>query len=156
MEQSIITLSAVAASSVSVAGVAITYYKFSKEISRITSEMNDIKDDVNSLEIENRAFEDTAADSEENMFENNVRELAEKLFTLLKKKHGVDDVTTYKEMTEAIRDMDAEDDELKNELIDFYQSVTRLEYSDDKLPEDEKESMKRTAIDLIKKTGQSL
>jgi len=156
MKQWIVSYAPLVLSSAAVASAGIIYYKLNKDLSEVMAEVKELRTDVNGLEIENRAFNESASEDEEDMFEKNVRDLAEKLFALLKTKHGVDDVTTYREMTDIIEEMDADDDQLKNELLSFYEAAIRLEYSDDELSKEEKERMKQTAIDLIKKTGQSL
>lgn len=135
---------------------AIVFYIMKRNISRVEEEVDELEQDVKSLEIENRAFDPKGTEDEEDLFEKNVRDLAERLFALLKTKHGVEDVTTYREMADQLEEMDAEDAELKDELLDFYESAIRLEYSDEELSEDEKERMKQTAVDLIKRTGQTL
>lgn len=156
MNQWVMSYVPIVLSSVAIAGAGIIYYKLNRDLSEVMDDVKELRTDVNGLEIENRAFNDSTAEDEEDMFEKNVRDLAEKLFALLKTKHGVDDVTTYREMTDIIEEMDADDDQLKEELLNFYEAAIRLEYSDDELSEEEKERMKQTAIDLIKKTGQSL
>lgn len=156
MKQWLLTYSPIILSSTAIAATGIVYYKLNRDLADVMSEVEKLQKDVNGLEIENRAFDDSGAEDDEDMFEENVRDLAEKLFALLKTKHGVEGVTTYREMTDVIEDMDADDSQLKDELLNFYEAAIRLEYSDDELSEQEKERMKQTAVDLIKKTGQSL
>lgn len=142
-----------------VIGTGLVYYKFNENYEKLQGQVDNLAEDVNSLEIETRAFRESPGeqeDSEENLFQKNVRELAEKLFKLLKSKHQMQEVTTYSEMTDRIEEMDATDDILKEELLEFYESAIRLEYSDEELSEQEKEKMKETAVNLIKRTGQDL
>jgi hypothetical protein len=142
-----------------VGGISYVYYRFNKQFSELSDEMSDMQRDVESLQIESEAFgqdlDQESLDKDE-LFEENVRNLAEKLFALLKTKHGMEDVTTYREMEDVIEDMDTDDEKLKEELMNFYESAIRLEYSDEELDEQERERMKQTAVDLIKRTGQSL
>lgn len=135
---------------------AVLFYFLYKRVSGVEEEVDELEDDVKGLEIETRAFEDSGIEDEEDLFEENIRDLAERLFVLLKTKHDVEEVTTYREMTDVLKDMEADDSELKEELLDFYESAIRLEYSDEDLSDSERERMKQTAVDLIKRTGQNL
>lgn len=135
---------------------AAFFYFLYMRVSGVEEEVDELEEDVKGLEIETRAFEDSGIEDEEDLFEENIRDLAERLFALLKTKHDVEEVTTYREMTDVLEDMDADDSELKEELLNFYESAIRLEYSDEDLSESERERMKQTAVDLIKRTGQDL
>lgn len=156
MVEGIVAYAPLFASALAIAAIATVYYLLNKKVSAIEETVDKLHQDLEELQIENQAFEDPVVEQDEDdLFEKNIKDLAERLFELLKARNDVEDVTTYREMTDVIKDMDADDPELKDELVDFYESAIRLEYSDDQLSEPEKEKMKRTAIDLIKRTGQS-
>ena len=138
-----------------IAGGAL-FYIIMQKLSDVEGEIDELEEDVDELEIETHAFEDEPSEDEEDLFQENIHELAERLFNLLKSKHDVKGVTTYQEMAEFIEEMDSDDPDLKSELLEFYDTAIRLEYSDEDLSDDEKEKMKRNAIDLIKRTGQDL
>lgn len=146
----------VIASALAIVLTLIVFYILNSNMSEVEEEVDELEQDVKSLEIENRAFDPSGEEDEDELFEKNIRDLAERLFALLKKKHGVEDVTTYQEMVDQLEKMDVDDKELKQELLEFYRSAIRLEYSDEELQEDEKKRMKQTAVDLIKRTGQTL
>lgn len=159
MAATLVTIISVLLSAAAVTGVVYLYYRFTDRFSRVSKDISDLKRDINSMQIESKAFGDEEIDEDmdqDELFEENVRKLAERLFVLLKTKHDMDDVTTYREMEEVVQDMDTEDEQLKEELMKFYDSAIRLEYSDEELSDEERERMKQTAIDLIKRTGQVL
>lgn len=159
MGSSVITWVALGIGGAALASSVYFYRQLGEKVEDISQEVNDLERDIKSLQIESEAFgeeEITEEMDKDELFEKNVRKLAERLFALLKTKHGVDDVTTYKEMQDVLQDMDSEDQELKEELMDFYETAIRLEYSNEELSEAEREKMKQTAVDLIKKTGQDL
>lgn len=142
---------------ISLIAVGITIYTL-KEISyqrrKIDEQISSLKEDVNDLKVTDQVYVQGDWDEDE-LFESNIMELAEKLTDLLKSKHQLENVTTYSDMVDFLREMNVEDNDMQEEIINFYEKVIKIEYSGKDLSQDEKERLKNTAVDLIKKTGQS-
>ncbi|MFB6180724.1 MAG: hypothetical protein ABEJ93_02505 [Candidatus Nanohalobium sp.] len=111
----------------------------------------EIEEDLEELRREN-AF-DNGSISDEEVFEDNIESLADQLFHALKEKHGFK-VTTFKEMVQTLEQTEKGDEELREELIDFFKLAIKLEYSEKDLSREEEREVKKTAKDLIKRTGQ--
>lgn len=128
------------------------YYKQQKEIKMLEEALIEVRGKVNDLFVENMMFK---PDSETDLFEEKVEDLADRLFQMLQKKHGVD-VTTYSEMIKELKNTEVGDKELKDEVIDFFDSIIMMKYSEGELDSGERKKIKEEAVDLIKRTGQTI
>lgn len=111
----------------------------------------EIEEDLEDLRREN-AF-DSGSVSDEEVFEENIESLADQLFQALKQKHGFE-ATTFKELIQTLEKTEKGNEELREELIDFFKLAIKLEYSEEELSREEEREIKKTAKDLIKRTGQ--
>jgi hypothetical protein len=104
------------------------------------------------LEFEERVF-DEETDFEE--FEDDLSDLSERLFHLIKDKYDLE-VTTYEEAIDEIDGMEVEDEDRKEALESLFEYVTELEYSDNEISEEQKALIRQAAFKLIRTTGPAL
>ncbi len=128
------------------------HYKQQKEINMLEEAILELRGKVNEMFVENMIFD---PDTENDLFEQKVEDLADRLFQMLQKKHGID-ATTYSEMIRKLKKMDVKNEDLKNEVIHFLDSIIMMKYSEGELSSEERKDIKKEAVDLIKRTGQSL
>ena len=128
------------------------YYKQQKEINMLEEAILEVRGKVNEMFVENMMFK---PDTEKDLFEQKVEDLADRLFQMLQKKHGIG-ATTYSEMIRKLKKMDVKNEDLKNEVIHFLDSIIMMKYSEGELDSRERKNIKEEAVNLIKRTGQSL
>ncbi|MEF8880491.1 MAG: hypothetical protein V5A72_01520 [Candidatus Nanohaloarchaea archaeon] len=146
---------ALAGAGTSIAASYYIYRRMQQNLDQVYRELDELEENVNDLEVNDRVYNQDQWD-EEDLLEENIKKLAEKLSELLRTKHDLGDATTYNEMVEKIEELDVGDPDMKEKVLRFYRKVIKIEYSDEKLDPSEKEELKRNAVDLIKRTGQSL
>lgn len=101
--------------------------------------------------VENCREPDGESDEDQDMdLKGNIEKEAEELFQYLKEVHGFEDVTTYTELVSKIQGMEVEDEERKKELLNFYDDVIKLEYSDEDISSEEEERLKEEAKELTR------
>ncbi|MFT4867790.1 MAG: hypothetical protein ACI9LV_000394 [Candidatus Nanohaloarchaea archaeon] len=104
------------------------------------------------LEFEERVF-DEETDFEE--FEDDLSDLSERLFHLLKDKYDLE-VTTYDEAIDKIEEMEVEDEDRKEALKSLFEYVTEIDYGDKEISEEQKALIRQAAFKLIRTTGPAL
>jgi hypothetical protein len=113
--------------------------------------------DLNRQRIEKIHTESEDEDEEEEKIdvEQRIEKEAEELFEYLKEVHGFEGVTTYTELVSRIQGMEVDDEDRKKELLDFYDRVIKLEYSDEEISSEEKEEIKDEAEELSRTLEQN-
>jgi hypothetical protein len=104
------------------------------------------------LEVEEAVME-KHPDYEE--FERTVSNLSERLFQLVRAKYDLGEITTYEEMIQALQEMDVED-EVVDDLINFFEYLEKIEYSDEELDEADRAMIRQAAFRLLRKAGSNL
>lgn len=142
------------ASVVALAASATTYYFQNRNYREMNERVDGLNHKLNQIEVlENRVFSE-AAESEE--FEKSISELSERLFHLIKRKYDLESVTTYKEMSEALEDLETNDDKTKEHLQELFDYLMKLEYADRDLSNQEKAVVRQLAYSLIRTAGPDL
>ncbi len=135
------------------AAVGMVIYFSKDRIENLEERVHEIESEVNELEVQNM-LSSGGSDEDEKVFEDNMEDLAEDLFKLLKQKHDFEDITTMTELLEKLRNLEVEDEELLEELISFFETVIKTKYSNESLDSEERKEIKEAAKDLIRRTGQ--
>ncbi|MFB6099738.1 MAG: hypothetical protein ABEK16_00560 [Candidatus Nanohalobium sp.] len=88
-------------------------------------------------------------------FEKTVSNLSERLFQLVREKYELGEITTYEEMIQVLQEMDSED-EVVDDLINFFEYLEKIEYSEEELDEADRAMIRQAAFRLLRKAGSSL
>lgn len=151
----LLTYSAIVVAAASAAFSYYVYNRMQKNFNQTYEELDELHDKVGQLSVSDEVINQNKWDEQE-LLEKNIKNLANKLSDLLSTNYGIEEATTYSEIVDEIQDMEVSDQDMKEEVIEFYNKVIKIEYSGDELDKSEKEQLKKTAVDLIRKTGQSL
>jgi len=143
-------LISLALSIISLSGVGFSFYFFKREIEKLRKELSKQRAIFNKFVVEDIMFAEDA--KSKNLFRENVVNLARKIFVFLKRRYGLKS-TNYAELVEELKNIEIKPS-LKEELIDFFNSIILLEYSKESLNELQKRKLKRKAIEMIRKMGQ--
>lgn len=119
-----------------------------KSTKRIESKLMKLSNAFNQLYLENVVL--VGAEDSKELFKENLLSLAKKLFKLVKKKYGLDNVTDYSELVDALRGINLQP-KLKASLIEFFSAITMLQYSNEQLSYTERKKLKKDAVELIRK-----
>jgi hypothetical protein len=129
------------------------YVLHRRKISRLEEETDNNSRKIEEiLEFEERVFD---SESEFEEFEDDLSDLSERLFHLIKNKYNLE-ATTYDEAIEKIDNMDVEDEDRKEALEKLFKYVTELEYSDEEPSEEQKAVIRQAAFKLIRTTAPAL
>jgi hypothetical protein len=129
------------------------YVLHRRKISRLEEETDNNSRKIEEiLEFEERVFD---SESEFEEFEDDLSDLSERLFHLIKNKYNLE-ATTYDEAIEKIDSMDVEDEDRKEALEKLFKYVTELEYSDEEPSEEQKAVIRQAAFKLIRTTAPAL
>jgi uncharacterized tellurite resistance protein B-like protein len=88
-------------------------------------------------------------------FEKTVTNLSERLFQLVKEKYGFGGVTTYEEIIEALEELD-QDEDIIDDLEEFFRYLEKIEYSDEDLDPEDKAIIRQSAFRLLRRAGSGL
>lgn len=98
-------------------------------------------------EVENKVLAKNPSYDE---FEEIISDLAERLFSIAKSKYGLEGVTTYEEIEEDLQEV-GEERKLADDMIDFFQKIQDMKYSEEDLSEAEKALIRQSAYNLIRR-----
>ena len=131
---------------------ALTFlnYQLYKKLRLTQKELEATKAKLNKVIIENILFAEQT--DERSLFKENVLNLARKLFLALKRKLNLK-ATNYSELVSEIEKLNLKK-EVKDQLVDFFNSIILLEYSKESLSREKKRMLKEQAIALLKRMGQ--
>lgn len=85
----------------------------------------------------------------DDLLKQNLLPLARRIFKFIKVK-GKFKATSYPELVEELKNSNIEPN-LKNDLIDFFNTISLIEYSNEKLSEEKKEELREKALKIIKR-----
>lgn len=88
----------------------------------------------------------------EDILKQNLIPLARRIFKFIKVK-GKFKATSYPELVEELKNSSIEPS-LKNDLIDFFSTISLIEYSNEKLSDEKKEELREKALRIIKRVEQ--
>ena len=142
-------LFSLALSIISLAAVGGLFYYFRKEIKKMNEEILRQKTVFNKFILEDVMFAEDVGSKK--LFKENVINLARKIFIFLKRRYGLKS-TNYAELIEELKKLEIKQ-EVRKQLIEFFDSIILLEYSKNTLSESEKKELKKKAVNLIKKMG---
>lgn len=85
-------------------------------------------------------------------FEKTVSNLSERLFSLVRSRYDFEGVTTYEEMVDALYEMDSDDD-IVNDLINFFRYLEQMEYTENDMDEADRAMIRQAAFRLLRRAG---
>lgn len=141
-------------STASLLAVLTSYLVIRRKLEQKSEQVDQIEQKIEEIQlVENKVFGDS---SDPEKFEENISQLAERLFELIKSKYQLEDVTTYQEMIDKLKSMDEGDEETREDLINLFQYFVELEYSEEELSQEEKAIVRQAAFSLIRRAGPNL
>ena len=137
---------AISVGAILISGATVFYSM--QRIKRIEARLMKLYNEFNRLYLENVVL--MGAEDGKELFKENLLSLAKKLFKLVKKRYGLQNVTDYSELVDALREINLQP-KLKASLIDFFSAITMLQYSNEQLSYTERKKLKQSAVELIKR-----
>lgn len=92
------------------------------------------------------------AKGSDDLLKQNLSSIAKKIFKILKIRAKFK-ATSYPELVEELKNSNLEPG-IKKDLIEFFSSISLIEYSNEPLSEEKKEELKRNALTILKKMEQ--
>jgi len=130
---------------------SISLYFFIKKTNELKKEVAKQKALLNKFLIEEIMLSEEIGEGKD-IFKENLSSLAKRIFEHIKTRYNLKS-TDYSEIVEEIRNIEI-NPKIKSNLIEFFESMSMIEYSGNPLTESERKNLKEKAIELIKNMGQ--
>ncbi len=134
----------------SVIAPIVVYLILRKEVNKYREELERQKALMGKVFVENIMFGEDFKD--ENIFKQNVLTVAKQFFKLLKRKYNLK-ATNYIELIEEIKKLEI-NQEIKDKIIEFFDTIILLEYSKHDLSPKRKRELKKMVVEIVKRMGQ--
>ena len=126
------------------------YLMLKKEVDKYRAELERQKALMGKVFVENIMFGENFKD--ESIFKQNVLTVAKQFFRLLKRKYNLK-ATNYIELIDEIKNMDISP-EIKDKIIEFFDTIILLEYSKHDLSPKRKRELKEMVVEIVKRMGE--
>ncbi|MEM5813155.1 MAG: hypothetical protein QW480_00695 [Candidatus Aenigmatarchaeota archaeon] len=128
----------------------ILFYKLLSEQKNLKKEIAKQATIINQLMLKDLISSEGSAS--EDILKQNLLPLARRIFKFIKIK-GRFKATSYPELVEELKNSNIEPN-LKNDLIEFFNAISLIEYSNEKLSDEKREELRLKALKIIKRVEQ--